>query len=260
MNVFSESNKTDSGIAYYSQGESNDVVLLVHGSFGTAMMWALYVPFLVEAGYRVIALDLAGHGASDGDLLEIDMDSYVDNVRDVIAAENIDPVLVGHSMSGLTVLMCAVAGMASTIIAIDPSPSLEVQGGKSTDGIPDVYDAVEAGMPTEPAAAMKALPDIAPEMLAKLGEMLGDDSGSARRQRKAGISIPKDVLDELDVLFFGAKLGKSIPFGISPESTEAMADYYEKQVYTITGATHPGILMGSQVGAVVEKILEFLKP
>ena len=256
--MFDTTQKTESGVAYYSRGDSNDVVLLVHGSFGTAQMWGPYVAPLESAGYRVVALDLAGHGQSDGDLSKIDMDGYVQNIKDVIAAEGIDPIVIGHSMSGLVVLMAGVAGLATKLIAIDPSPSLELQGMKPTDGIPDEFSAFDVGMPADRDEMIKAHPDIAPETLAALGKTFGNESGPARRQRKAGVSIPKDELDRLDVMFIAAENGASVPFGIKPASTMAMGDYYERHVRIVPGATHLGIVVGSHATVAVTSIIEFL--
>ena len=259
MNMFDTQNTTDSGVAYYSRGESENVALLVHGSFGTAAMWATYVEPLVAAGYRVVALDLAGHGNSEGDLTTLDMDSYAGNVRDVIYAEQTTPaVLIGHSMSGLVVLMNAIDGLASRVVAIDPSPSMEIQGEQSTEGIPDRYDSFDAGMPSDPAAAMETLPDIAPDMMMSLMGMLGDDSGAARRQRKAGISIPEGVLDDIPVLFIAAGQGATLPFGVKPDLTRQMAAFYEKPLHVVEQATHPGVLMGAYAPEAVDAIVDFL--
>ena len=258
ISMFDEYEKTSTGIAYYSHGESREVAVMVHGSFGSAAMWGAYVQPLVDAGFRVLSLDLAGHGASDGDVGTVDMDGYVQNIVDVVEAEDVQPaLLVGHSMSGLTVLMAAVQGVASQVVAMDPSPSAEVQGRKSTDGIPDRYDAYDAGMPAEPASARAAIPDMTPEMLMSLKGMLGSDSGPARRQRKAGISIPKDILDEIQVLFVGAELGDSLPFGITADQTKAMASFYDKPVHIVDGATHPGILMGVHGDSAAARIVKF---
>ncbi len=259
MNLYDEQKKTPSGIAYYASGESERVALLVHGSFGSAAMWAMYVNPLVEAGYRVVALDLAGHGNSEGDLKSLDMDSYAQNLKDVIEAEQTTPaVSIGHSMSGLVVLMSAIDGLATRVVSIDPSASREIQGEKSIDGIPDQYSSFDAGMPQDPAVAMAVLPDISPEMMMNMMDMLGDDSGPARRQRKQGISIPKEALDNIPTLFIAAGLGESLPFGIRPELTADMATYYDKPIHVVEEATHPGILMGAHAHEAVEQIVNFL--
>jgi len=251
---------TDSGIAYFEKGEGDKTVVLVHGSFVDSTMWGMYVEPLVAAGYAVVGVDLAGHGQSEADLSKVDMDTYAQNVSDVVAAVGADnPILIGHSMSGLTVLTNAQAGLSDTIISIDPSPSLEVQGEKSDADIPDVFSIFDAGMPTDQPGMMSAMHDVEPQMLMQMKNTVGNDSGPARRQRKRGISISKEKLDNKKILFVAASDGKSLPFGISVESTKAMAEYYGKPIAVIDGATHPGILIGTKVPEAVKQILEFLK-
>jgi len=259
MKMFESPIMTDSGIAYYKFGNAEKSVLLVHGSFGSARMWMGYIKPLMEAGNAVYAVDLAGHGMSKGRLATATMDTYLQNVKDVIEHAKIQPVVIGHSMSGLTALMAAADGTAKKVVSIDPSPSKEVQGEKSTEGIPEVYNAGDAGMPMEDEAKMKALHDIPKEMMMKMQEMLGDESGAARKQRKLGVSVPKEALDGKEVLFISAEDGASLPFGISNESTQKMAKYYSKAIITVPDATHPGILMGEHAPEAIKAILDFIR-
>ena len=112
---------------------------------------------------------------------------------------------------------------------------------------------MDSGMPTDPMAVMKALPDIPPEKLMEMKEMLGVESGTARSERKLGISVPKETLS-IPLLFVGGELGESVPFGIGIRTTQSMADYYDKEVIEIKGATHPGILLGEHAMEAAQKI------
>src|SRR5688572_29572675 len=49
---------------YYEESGQGMPVILLHHFFATASMWKTYVPELAKK-YRVIALDLPGHGRSD---------------------------------------------------------------------------------------------------------------------------------------------------------------------------------------------------
>lgn len=53
--------------------------------------------------------------------------------------------------------------------------------------------------------------------------------------------------------------GTSLPFGISAESTQTMADFYNKRATIIDGATHPGIIAGNHADEVIQTITEFAK-
>ena len=81
-------------------------VLLVHGWGCTVYAFRHNMPALAAAGFRVIALDLKGHGLSDkpqsGD--EYTIDSLVEHLREVLDALGLDrPVIAGHSMGGTLV-------------------------------------------------------------------------------------------------------------------------------------------------------------
>jgi sigma-B regulation protein RsbQ len=82
-----------------SAGRGEATVMFVHGWTCDSTSWAAQVPVLSKK-YRVITLDLPGHGQSgspaDG---KFSMDLFaraVEAVRDEVKAERI--VLVGHSM------------------------------------------------------------------------------------------------------------------------------------------------------------------
>lgn len=238
-------------------------LLFIHGSFGGFFMWKMITSYLVNQGFECFALSLRGHKPSgDTDLSQVSMEDYVADIDLVInELELKDPVLIGHSMAGLLVLMHEKSfNKASAIVCIDPSPSLEIQGAGKDENIkkiPLVYNAMEAGMPTDPMEAMKALPDISKDMLMEMKEMLGNESGKARKDRKVGISIPKDSINK-PLLFMSAELGKSVPFGVSPESTQKMSDYYGGELFEVKGATHPGIIMGTHTSEVIKKIENWL--
>lgn len=55
----------DGKIAYVDEGEGQDVVLLIHGVPTSSWLYRHIIPLLVEKGFRVIAPDLLGYGASD---------------------------------------------------------------------------------------------------------------------------------------------------------------------------------------------------
>lgn len=261
MNQFPAPQFTPEGIAYYRFGRGQDTLLFVHGSFGSAMIWQRLIPHFVRAGFSAVALDLQGHGQSKNfELAKSGMDDYAENVKSVIRAIGNRPILVGHSMSGLVVLMVvADLPQITTAVAIDPSPTKEVQGTASASGIPDIYTAQEVGMPATPEEMMAVMPDIEPEMLEGMAAMLSFESGAARRQRKLGISIPKEKLDSKQILFLGAEHGDSLPFGIPAASTKAMAEYYRQPYFEVAGASHPGMLIGKSSDAVAKMILEWVR-
>ena len=79
-------------------------VVLLAGFKAPATSWRYQVEPLVKAGYRVLAVDLRGHGAAERPAAAVDMDRRGDDVRDVLAALDLrDVSLVGGSMGGNTI-------------------------------------------------------------------------------------------------------------------------------------------------------------
>lgn len=233
-------------------------LVLVHGSWGSSAMWSTYIHHFKMHGWHTHALDLRGHGKSNGDVAGATMGNYMEDVARVVEENGLaSPIVIGHSMGGLVALMYGAKHGARAIIAIGPSPSAEVQGEGEEKKYPAEYTPMDAGMPTDPMEAMQAFPDIPQEMLMKMKDMLGMESGVARSERKRGISVPKERLS-MPVLFVGSELGESAPFGIGIETAKAMSQYYEKEVLEIKGATHPGILMGHHAAEAAEKIEAWL--
>lgn len=233
-------------------------LLLIHGSWGSSTMWMQYSEILKNKGWDLYMPDLRGHGQSGGSVAGATMQNYVDDVSKVVSEHNLKmPIVIGHSLSGLVALMYAVQHNVKAVVAIDPSPTKEVQKINEKKEYPSEYSPMEAGMPSDPMEIMKVFPDISQEMLMKMKMMLGKESGKARSERKLGISIPKEKL-AIPILFVGGELGESVPFGIGIKTAKAMSNYYGKDVLEIKGATHPGILLGEHSMETAKKIEEWM--
>ena len=88
-------------------------VLLVHGWGASIYMWRDWFAPLAAAGYRVVALDLPGHGLSDkpSDTGRYRLESLVSVLRDVIEmAELRRPHVVAQSRGGTIALELATSG------------------------------------------------------------------------------------------------------------------------------------------------------
>jgi pimeloyl-ACP methyl ester carboxylesterase len=85
-------------IRYDSRGTRGPVLVLVHGSGGNAAVWHPQIDALADIA-RVFALDLPGHGGSDGSFATID--DAVAVVRGFVDALGLGNVVIGgHSMGG----------------------------------------------------------------------------------------------------------------------------------------------------------------
>jgi pimeloyl-ACP methyl ester carboxylesterase len=94
------------GLRIYTGGEGRAVVLL-HGLGGAAANWREVVPEL-SGSYRVLALDLPGHGGSPAPPRGAGMDWFAETTAAVLEAEAVErAILVGHSFGGLLALRLA---------------------------------------------------------------------------------------------------------------------------------------------------------
>ncbi|MCY3851144.1 MAG: alpha/beta fold hydrolase [Acidimicrobiaceae bacterium] len=91
-----------------SPGDPGDPgVVLLHGSGMDRTVWQLQTRFLAHHGYRVAALDLPGHGGSDGPPLG-SIEQMADWVAEMVAVLGLGPAhLVGHSMGTYIALEAA---------------------------------------------------------------------------------------------------------------------------------------------------------
>ncbi|HLP57414.1 MAG TPA: alpha/beta hydrolase [Candidatus Deferrimicrobium sp.] len=87
-------------IAYTSQGSGETTIIFIHGGFADRSFWSNQVgPFSEK--YRVIALDLAGHGESGKNRQKWNLPAFAQDVRAVMEKENTRrAILVGNSLGG----------------------------------------------------------------------------------------------------------------------------------------------------------------
>ncbi|MDR7372697.1 alpha/beta hydrolase [Flavobacterium aquidurense] len=86
-------------ISYTDSGEGNAIVFL-HGFLENKKMWQEYVNFFSEQ-FRIITIDLLGHGESDCLGYVHTMEDNANVVHEVLLASNIrKAIILGHSMGG----------------------------------------------------------------------------------------------------------------------------------------------------------------
>ncbi len=104
-------------------------LVLLHGFTGSAAGWERHLDTFAQAGLRVVALDMLGHGQSDAPL---DPERYrIERCRaDILAALSAldvlpeDAVLLGYSMGGRIALYTALAGGFRGLVLESASPGL----------------------------------------------------------------------------------------------------------------------------------------
>lgn len=85
-------------------GGDGEVIVLLHGFLASSKYWIKLQPYLSDAGYRVIAIDLLGFGdAPKPNDAAYDYKEHVSYIHSIIAQYDIDKpfVMIGHSMGAL---------------------------------------------------------------------------------------------------------------------------------------------------------------
>lgn len=124
------------------------VVLLVHGAGYDSTVWSLQTRYLAYRGFRAVAVDLPGHGRSEGEPLDSIAD-MAEWVHDFIAASGFSPVrFVGHSMGTFIGLELAAThpGDVAALVLMGTATAMPVH--------PELVDAAANDLPK--AAALMA--------------------------------------------------------------------------------------------------------
>ena len=100
--------KLGPGLYHEVCGAGPDTVLLLHGLGSSGADWQLQVPVLVAAGYRVLTLDLPGHGRSPAPREALTIEGMARAVAGLLEGLGVGPVhVVGLSLGGCVALRLA---------------------------------------------------------------------------------------------------------------------------------------------------------
>ncbi len=116
-------------IAYSVEGEGETAVVLIHGWSCDRSYWRDQIEPLM-ASYKVVSLDLAGHGSSGDERAAWTMPAFGADVQAVVEALGIErAVLVGHSMGGPVALEAAalLPGTVVGVVAVDALHDAELK-------------------------------------------------------------------------------------------------------------------------------------
>lgn len=115
--------------AYLDIGDKGkEVLVLLHGFTGTKQTWSPFISEL-EKYFRVIAIDMPGHGNSTNDM-PITMETFCHHLFKLLEKEKCDNIhLLGYSMGGRTALSFSMMydSMVKTLILESASPGLRTE-------------------------------------------------------------------------------------------------------------------------------------
>jgi pimeloyl-ACP methyl ester carboxylesterase len=141
-------------IHYLAWGEpGRRGLVFVHGG-GAHAHWWTHVAARFASQFRVLAIDLSGHGDSDH-RDRYQLEQWTDEVMAVAGAGEIDgaPVLIGHSMGGFVTIGTAArhGDRLSGVVVCDspvtePDPEVESYRLKEAFGAPRTYESVDEAL------------------------------------------------------------------------------------------------------------------
>jgi len=114
-------------ISYSVYGQGETTLVFVHGWSCHRSFWQKQIPYF-EKKYRVVTLDLAGHGTSGQERSVYSMKSFGEDVAAVVKAIQAPKViLIGHSMGGPVIIAAdeIIPDNVTALIGIDTMQDFE---------------------------------------------------------------------------------------------------------------------------------------
>jgi len=161
-------------ISYTVAGAGDVALVFIHGGWADSTVWRHQVDAFSDR-YRVVAVDLAGHGASGRNRTSWTPGAFGADVATVVEAEGLERVvLIGSSMGGPVALEAArqLPRRALGVIAVDTLHELDaVQNPAQWKAR---LDALRADFPGTCAAMVAALfpPDADDNLVARVRELM----------------------------------------------------------------------------------------
>jgi non-heme chloroperoxidase len=147
---------------YYKDWGQGQPIVFSHGWPLSADAWEDQMIFLAGRGYRCIAHDRRGHGRSDQPWDGNDMDTYADDVAELVTALDLrDAIHIGHSTGGGEVARYigrhGIERVAKAVLIGAVTP-LMLKTKSNPGGLPiDVFDQIRSGVLADRSQLFKDL-------------------------------------------------------------------------------------------------------
>jgi len=147
---------------YYKDWGEGPPLVFSHGWPLSADAWEDQMIFLAARGYRCIAHDRRGHGRSGQPWNGNDMDTYADDLAELVAALDLrDAIHIGHSTGGGEVARYIGrhgTGRVAKAVLISAVPPLMLKTAANPGGLPiSAFDELRAAVLTDRAQFFKDL-------------------------------------------------------------------------------------------------------
>jgi non-heme chloroperoxidase len=147
---------------YYKDWGKGQPLVFCHGWPLSADAWEDQMMFLARHGYRCIAHDRRGHGRSGQPWNGNDMDTYADDLSELIEGLDLkNIILVGHSTGGGEVARYIGrhgTGRVAKAVLIGAVPPIMVKTPANPGGLPmQAFDGIRAGVQSDRSQFFKDL-------------------------------------------------------------------------------------------------------
>ncbi len=105
-------------VYYEDNGRGDGAIVLVHGWGMSLRIWDYTIPALLDAGYRVTALDHRGCGRSDKDFADMGIDAIATDVVALVRHLDLARVVLNGWSLGGAVAVAAAATLAETCVGL----------------------------------------------------------------------------------------------------------------------------------------------
>ncbi len=136
---------------YFKDWGAGQPIVFSHGWPLNADAWEYQMVYLASHGFRCIAHDRRGHGRSSQPWNGNEMDTYADDLAELIKALDLkDAILIGHSTGGGEVARYigrhGTSRIAKTVLVCSVTP-LMLKTETNPDGLPiNAFDSIRAGV------------------------------------------------------------------------------------------------------------------
>jgi non-heme chloroperoxidase len=148
---------------YYKDWGNGQPIMFHHGWPLSSDDWDAQLMFFLSKGYRVIAHDRRGHGRSTQTAFGNDMDTYVEDVKELVDFLDLkNTIHIGHSTGGGEVIRYIAkygAERASKGVLISAVTPIMIKSASNPNGVPiDVFDEIRKGTATHRQQYFKDFP------------------------------------------------------------------------------------------------------